>query len=398
MQDTVERPALTLLQRQRVRVVHVTLSHRPFDVRVFEKECRTLADAGYSVALAVPSATEGSISHGVVLHDIPPTANAAGDASAAQRWFSRLKTAQDTARRLDGHIYHLHDPELIPVGLVLKRRGASIIYDAHEDAPMEAWSLNRTRPSRRLVLPALWWSLLALAKRRFDLFVAATPEIARRFPAARTVLVRNFPRLDMFAGRVTATDATVQPTRTLVFPGLVNEPRGALVMLEALAATQRHADLRLRLYGEIVPAELELRMRAHAAWQRVDFVGFRPWREVLDAYALCLAGLLLYAPTPEQRHAMPVKLFEFLLSGIPVIATDMPWWRELADGNPAVIFVDITKPAEVAAAIERLADDPASARRLGVAGAAHARARFDWDKEGARLVAAYDALATPARP
>jgi glycosyltransferase involved in cell wall biosynthesis len=386
MQDTAGRPPLTAEQRAGVRVVHLTLSHRPFDVRVFEKECRTLADAGYDVALAVPAAADGSITNGVAMHDVP----FADGGGAARRWRTRLTAARDTAARLDGRFYHLHDPELIPVGLALKRRGAMIVYDAHEDAPMEAWSLNRNRPSRRLILPALWWSLLAVAKRRFDLFVAATPEIARRFPKERTVLVRNYPRLDMFA----APDANAAPhsSRTLVFPGLVSETRGAMEMLEALAAVTRHSDIRLKLYGEIQPAALEARMRAHAAWNRVDYVGFRPWREVLDAYARCLAGLLLYAPTPEQRHAMPVKLFEFLLSGIPVIATDMTWWRELADGNPAVIFVDITKPAAVARVIEQLADDPAAARRLGMAGAAHARARFDWDQEGARLVGAYDRL------
>jgi glycosyltransferase involved in cell wall biosynthesis len=387
MQDTAGRSQLTAAQRGSVRVVHLTLSHRPFDVRVFEKECRTLADAGYRVALAVPGAAEGSVEDGVALHDIP----FAGGGPAAWRWQARLAAARDVASRLDGHIYHLHDPELIPVGLALQRRGARIVYDAHEDAPMEAWSLNRNRPFRRLVLPALWWSLLGVAKRRYDLFVAATPEIARRFPQQRTVLVRNYPRLDMFAVPDAGAGGTV-PSRTLVFPGLVSETRGAMEMLAALSEVTRHGDIRLKLYGEISPAELEARMRAHAAWARVDYVGFRPWREVLDAYARSLAGLLLYAPTPEQRHAMPVKLFEFLLSGIPVIATDMPWWRQLVDGNPAVIFVGIGKPAEVARAIEQLADDPAAARGLGVAGAAHARARFDWAKEGAQLVAAYDRL------
>jgi glycosyltransferase involved in cell wall biosynthesis len=232
---------------------------------------------------------------------------------------------------------------------------------------------------------------LAVAKRRFDLFVAATPEIARKFPAARTIEVKNYPRAEMF--RVADPQSRSFRSRDLVFAGLLSETRGAVEMLDAMAAMPSLTDIRLKLFGQISPAALETRMRAHPAWSKVDYVGHRPWRDVLDAYNQSLAGLLLYEATPEQRHAMPVKLFEFLLAGLPVIASDMPFWRQLLDGNPAVIFVDLDKPAAIAAAVAQLAADPRAAHALGLAGAAHARARFDWSAEGQRLVAAYDMLA-----
>ena len=101
----------------------------------------------------------------------------------------------------------------------------------------------------------------------------------------------------------------------------------------------------------------------------------------------------VYAGTPEQQQAIPVKLFEFLLAGIPVVATDMPFLRTLVDGNPAVMFVDPSKPAEVAREIEKLRADPVASAKLGRIGADHARLRFDWAYEGEKLVAAYDALA-----
>ncbi len=358
------------------RVCHLTLSHTPFDVRVFEKECRTLAAAGYDVHLAVPNARESEVRDGVTMHDIPTSHGA----NPIARWKARLQQTYAVARRIDADIYHLHDPELIPAGLKLARLGARIIYDAHEDAPLEAWSLNRGRPLHRIVLTTLWWGLLQQAKRRFDFFVCATPQIARRFPQARSVEVRNYPRLEMFP-----VSASQRPRgRDLVFAGLVSETRGAIEMLDALAAV-RSPGIRLKLFGTIATGTLRRRMEEHPAWSRVDYVGHRPWREVLDEYGRALGGLLLYESTPEQLHCMPVKLFEFLLGGVPVIASDIPFWRDLLDGNPAVIFVNIKDPA----AIERIAVDPQLAAGMGQAGQGHARARFNWDAEGAKLVEVY---------
>jgi glycosyltransferase involved in cell wall biosynthesis len=252
---------------------------------------------------------------------------------------------------------------------------------------MRHWRLGRStggRPLHRIALTTLWWGLLQQAKRRFDFFVCATPQIAQCFPPSRSVEVRNYPRLEMFP----ESASQQRRGRDLVFAGLVSETRGAIEMLDALA--QVHSPgIRLKLFGTIATDDLRSRMEKHPAWSRVDYVGHRPWREVLNEYGRALGGLLLYESTPEQLHCMPVKLFEFLLGGVPVIASDIPFWRELLDGNPAVTFVDIKDPKAIAAAIERIAADPELAASMGQAGQEHARARFNWDAEGAKLVAGY---------
>lgn len=370
-------------RRGRLRVVHVTLAHDPFDVRIFEKQCRTLCDAGYAVHLAVPGAPDGETRSGVRMHAIPlpPPGN------AAMRFKRRLAAAFAIARDLRADLYHLHDPELIPVALALKRSGAAVVHDAHEDAPMEAWSLNAHRPLRRVVLPALWWALLATARRKLDLFVAAPPDIARTLPPDCTIEVRNYPRHDVVHERAAGIRRPV-----LVFAGLLAEPRGALSMLDAMTALPTTCPVRLELFGTFEKGGLEEAMRSHPGWARVDFHGRRPWSDVLAAYSTALGGLVLYAPTPEQRTSLPVKLFECLLAGLPVIATDMPLWRDVSGGSPAVTFVDPNDTTAIAAAIVRLVADPAAAERLGQAGVQLARSRFDWTTEGERLVAAYDRL------
>lgn len=372
-----------LARRAGRRIAHVTLSHHPFDVRVFEKECRTLAAAGYDVHLAVPEAPSGR-RDGVTLHQI----ERGGDGHSLSRWRVRLRNTLEVARALRADLYHLHDPELIPAGLALKKAGARVVYDAHEDAPIEAWSINRGRPLRRATLPATWWILLKASRFAFDAFVAATPRIAASLPRNRTIEVRNYPRLEMWDAKPRLSTRS----NDLIFAGLLSETRGAMGMLDAIAVLDPRHGARLKLFGSIASETLATRMRKHPAWASVDYAGQRPWAEVLEAYRRSLAGFLLYEPTPEQRWCMPVKLFEFLLAELPVIASDIPFWRELLDGNPSVHFVDAASPSDIAKSIEWILLHPEESARRAHEGARLARGRFDWEPEGRRLVALYDRL------
>src|SRR4249919_2675176 len=95
------------------RVVHLTSVHRPDDVRIFRKECRTLAAAGYEVVL-VASGAGGSTVDGVRFHPIKRSSSRA--ARLVLGW-GRILAAALSER---GALYHLHDPELLPVGLMLR--------------------------------------------------------------------------------------------------------------------------------------------------------------------------------------------------------------------------------------------------------------------------------------
>src|SRR5215510_360102 len=112
------------------RVCVLTSAHAPFDMRIFQKEAITLAETGYEVHLVVPSREDGVV-QGVRIHGVAP------DNGRRSRM---TRTALDVYRRgksLGADIYHFHDPELIPFGVLLKLRGRRVIYDAHEDLPRD---------------------------------------------------------------------------------------------------------------------------------------------------------------------------------------------------------------------------------------------------------------------
>src|SRR5919198_411049 len=171
---------------ERLRVVHLAVDHKPLDVRIFERECRSLASAGHEVHLVVPGAVEGTLD-GVAFHGyIKPSGGI-----RPLRILRRLRNAYKAAQALRGDLYHFHECSLIPVGLALKLSGARVVYDVHEDFLLDALAAHRGRPMRAAMAFLICWIFEMLGRRAFDGFIAATPAIARRFPRSRTALVQN---------------------------------------------------------------------------------------------------------------------------------------------------------------------------------------------------------------
>src|SRR5467141_3498823 len=112
--------------RKAPRVVHLTSVHPPFDVRIFHKECKSIVRAGYDVTL-IASHDRDETRDGIRLKAIPKQS---GRLSRMTRGFWSIYRE---ALRQDADLYHFHDPELIPLGLLLRMKGKKVIYDVHEN-------------------------------------------------------------------------------------------------------------------------------------------------------------------------------------------------------------------------------------------------------------------------
>ena len=160
-------------------VVHLTTVHEPFDSRIFHRECKALAKAGYDVALLAPGRTD-SIVDGIQVGSLPRSNHRVLRMSLGVG----RTLIKALGRRAD--LYHFHDPELIPAGLLLRLLGKRVIYDIHED--------NRTALEEREYLPSPLRTLTARlfawaeesSSRHFHL-VLAERYYAERFPCGETV-------------------------------------------------------------------------------------------------------------------------------------------------------------------------------------------------------------------
>ena len=293
------------------------------------------------------------------------------------------------ARAERADVYHFHDPELIPVGLYLKLAGKRVIYDVHDDLPGAVLSKAWIRPGLRRSVARVVAVLETSLARLFDVVIVANPAHGDRFPAARTVAVRNLPDLIEFPGPA-MSQAAREPA--VVYVGDLTRARGALQMVQAMALLPASCRARLWLGGRFSEPGLEAACRALPGWARVDFLGWLDRAAVAGRLGRARVGLVPLQPVPHYRANYPVKLFEYMAAGLPVVAADLPLCREVVETAGCGLVVDPREPAAIAGAISWLLEHPAEAEAMGRRGRAAVEQRYTWQAESRTLLALYDRL------
>jgi glycosyltransferase involved in cell wall biosynthesis len=368
-------------------VVHLTSAHPRYDSRIFGKQCRTLAAHGHRVALVVADGRGDELRDGVRIVD------AGAARGRLRRMLSATARVYRQALALRPDIVQLHDPELLPAGLLLKRHGCKVIFDAHEDVPRQLLGKPYLRPWQRQLLAAAFARFERTACARLDGVIAATPFIRDKFLAinAATVDINNFPMPEEFGRQVDWADKPVQ----VCYAGGLSAIRGVVELVLACARLQTAA--RVSLAGSFAEPALARRLSAYPGWRRIDALGLLDRAGIGALMAASRAGLVTLHPTLNHLDALPVKMFEYMAAGIPVIASDFPLWRAIVDGDSdgqgaCGICVDPLDPAAIAAAIDYLASHPDVARRMGENGRAAVHARYNWRSESIKLIDFYEHL------
>lgn len=359
-------------------VVHLSTVHRSSDNRIYRKECTALHEAGMSVAF---------ISRGPAPHGDVPWIELPAVVGRLDRMTRGPLRAWQTLRRLSPAVVHIHDPELIPLGLLWRwKTGGRVIYDAHEDLPKQvAGKLYLPRWSRGLVA---WFAraLEGAAERGFDAIVVATPSIARNFPSARRLeLVQNFPWLRDFPQPTPVSE--VDPMSACYVGGL-SRARGSDVMAAAVQANR----LTLTVAGQ---CDDEAREDLDALGTRLTDLGLVDAGQVPAIIRGSAVGLVLFKPLPNNVESQPTKLFEYMAAGRAFVASDFPHWRALVAPANCGHFVNPESPEEAIHALRKLCGDPDRLAEMGRQGRAVFEERFTFDPQSEALVSLTRDLVSP---
>lgn len=351
------------------------------------KQCRSLAGHGHEVALVVADGLGDACRDGIRIVDV------GRPAGRRERMLHSTRRVVRAALALGADVYQLHDPELIPLGLRLALAGHRVVFDAHEDVPSQLLDKPYLAPRSARLLSRAYARFERAALRRFDGVLAATPLIRNRLAAYNplSVDVNNYPRAEEFD----AAPSTTEARTSFCYVGSISAIRGVRELVKACALLRTPA--RLALAGSFAEAELEAEVSRQHGWSRVDALGHLDRGGVADVMARAFAGLVTLLPTASYREALPVKMFEYMAAGIPVIASNFPLWRDIVESSRCGLCVDPCDPAAIAAAIDHLAAHPRLAHEMGANGRRAVMERYNWENEADKLIAFYaDLLA--ARP
>ena len=258
-----------------IKVCHMTSAHGAEDVRIFHKECVSLAKVGYDVYLVERGESyEKNGVHIVGVGEIP--------AGRIKRMTKGAKTVYQKALEIDADIYHFHDPELLPYGLKLKSKGKKVIFDSHEDVPAQIMDkVWIPVPFRRLV-SGLYARYELYAVRRLDA-VSAVRKVAYRFQnkVNHMEIIENYPRLDDIQFHDTRFS---QREPIICYAGGISKARGEDVMIEAM----RDLDSVLIIAGRHAQEEID--------GGKIHYTGYLNRDEINALYGVSVVGLCLLRP------------------------------------------------------------------------------------------------------
>lgn len=391
-----------MIPRRPPRIAILSSVHEATDPRIFHKQARTLAAAGFDVHLFArlgPDARHRSdhqrsgstvVRDSVRIHPLPEPRSRWG----RPRQWVRLALG---VWRLQPRVVHIHDPELLPLLLALRLAlGVRTVYDAHEyygaEVARRAWiPAPLRRPAARLTS-----AMETFVARRIDVVVAVNEHMAagfRRRGARMVIAAHNYPPAEYFQ-----LDAPGEPIREPVvgYVGLLSSDRGLATVYAAADSLARQVpDATVRVIGRVDWSGLSPSIpREASAWaaRGVLLAGSIPAANVPGALHSIRVGWIPFLDTGNNRRTIPLKLLEYMAAGKPVVASEIGFIAEIVRASGCGLLVSAEDADAHADALARLLTDGVLAQRMGEAGRRAVRERYTWAVEGEKLIALYQSL------
>lgn len=364
-----------------MRVCHITSVHPRYDIRIFVKECVALTKV-HNVTLIVADSLGDEIKDGVNILDIGKHSS-----GRIKRMIQSSRAMFEKVLQVKPDVVHFHDPELIGVGQKLAKLGYKVIYDVHEDVPKQVMNKHWIPKVLRPIISKAVELRESIASRKFSGVVCATEIIANRFRSynRNSIAIHNYPILAELA-KIDVNWSS--RTNSLCYLGSISETRGILPLVDSLAIS----GLTLDLAGPYSNPNIELSIKRSGGAKQVKYHGVLNRSGVSNLLASVKVGIVTLLPTPSYVESLPIKLLEYMLAGIPVVASNFPLWEEYIKKNHCGLMVDPTNTSAIADACQYLINHQDEAKAMGERGRKAVINNYTWEVESQKLINFYQKL------
>lgn len=367
---------------KKIKVAHLTSVHPRYDARIFLKMCCSLAKK-YSVYLLVADGLGNENKNSVNILDVGSSKN------RIDRFFITSNLIFQKAKNLDADIYHLHDPELLIIGVKLKKLGKKVIFDSHEDTSLQILSKTYLHHKLRWAISKCYSFFEFWACKKIDAVIGATPTIADLFKRKniKSVDINNYPILKELA----SIDINYETKKNqFCYIGGLTRHRGTQEIIEAIGMV--NSNFTLILAGSFNDKKFKKECENIDSWDRVNYLGFVERSQVRSTLNESIAGLCTLYPILNYIESLPIKMFEYMAAGIPVICSDFQLWSTIVEDNNCGICVNPKSPESIAKALFFLIEHPSKAKEMGRNGRCLVEEKFNWSNEEAKLLDFYSEI------
>jgi glycosyltransferase involved in cell wall biosynthesis len=390
-----------------MKICFFSAIHAPFDVRVFQKEARTLADSGIGTVFHIcngeekPFVKEGVhfVPYGFTYNRETPPNRLAKFGRLFKRLLA-LRLLYKVGIEQKADVYHCNGPESWIIGLmVAKKVGAVCIFDAHEDYG-STFTTNYLPPFMgKIVQKGMKWLLKTLCSKT-DYVILAKKTIDDQYPmpSGQKICVTNYAALSTLE-RIKPKDnqRNKEDPLWLVHSGGISRARGWPQLLEALSLTKRK-DIFLHIFGVFMDGSksaFEERVKELCLENRIrvdDWVTHEKSYEFISAGHV---GLMTLQPHIQNHiFAMPNKMFDYMVMGLPCIGPDFAVEvAEITRESEAGVLLDPSQPKALASAFDYFADHEEERLLMGQKGREAVLTRYNWEADSQKLLDLYRKIA-----
>ena len=377
------------------------LLSNPFrpDTRVL-KEATSLQQAGYLVTIicwdrAAELAADETLENGVKIHRIQAVPSSYGIGAVQLMRLPRFWLA--ALKELDlsqPHLVHCHDFDTLPAGLLWGRlHHLPVVYDSHEHYA------DLVKPRLVGVVGKVIYNILNLTEqigaRLASAVITVDENLGAKFRRLnpRVVILGHYPALQHFNKPARVFTGK---TLNLVYVGRLSVDRGLVTYLKILRSLHElGVPARLLLAGAFTPESEKDAFTRHSQGleESIDCRGWLAYQQIPEFLSTADVGLVILTPVPRYVVALPVKLFEYMASGLPVIASNFPVTAQIINESNCGLVIDpLDDPLLVAQAIREWWEHPDIPCALGLNGRQAVHKKYHWDIDAAQVDQLYQSL------
>ena len=373
-----------------LKVCHLISAFGRFDTRIFYKQAMALKISGYDVHIITNDGLPDEEKYGIYIWN----SGFSPIGGRLKRIFQGKKYIYKKAIEVDADIYQIHDPELISVGLKLKKKGKKNIYDAHENFPQQILQKEWIPIFFRKILSCWANQYLKRTLKKYDAVLGVSPDQEEKFIGEYKLkefkVITNYPLVELPIPRFDFENYSAR-SKNLCYAGTINREWKN----EYIIQTAGELDFTLLLAGDCAPDYLET-LKAYEQWKNVVFCGKIPFDKVADIYNQSIGGLVIIDYVPNANYKLGSlgcnKLFENMKAGLPVICTDFILWKEIIDRYKCGIYVNPNDYEQIKNAIKYIIDNPREAYQMGQNGITAVETEFNWNRQREKYLEVYEKI------
>ena len=372
------------MQKISTKIVHLTSVHKPFDIRIYYKECRSLAKKGYEVVLIAPHEREeesGSVK-------IVPVSMGRG---RVRRILITVPCVLFKALRERANVYHYHDPELMVIGIILSLLGKKVIYDMHENVPKDILTKGWIPKMFRNPLSRMFTVIQRILLSGTSVVFAEHSYVKDYEWVRNKIVVLNTPIVEM----LDVVEMPAQKDRSVAYIGGVCCERGSVSTLKALSMLKDDGvEVGFECVGSLSPEhgkELSGYINTFNL-RRISIHGYLRPEVAWERAARCMAGLAILDAIPNYRESYATKMFEYMALELPIIVSDFPIYRAIVDEENCGMYINPGSIEELAQCIRWIVDNPVKAREMGRNGRRAVLEKYNWHMDSDKLMGFYNQM------